>query len=95
MLRDHAASMCALCGEEPESASQLFVACGISWRVCYRIFRWLAWDLVLSRDVLGLFEGWCMFLGRVNFGRGFLLISHSVVWSIWSARNDIVPSAQR
>jgi len=31
-LRDHAAFMCALCGEDPESASYIFVTCGIASR---------------------------------------------------------------
>jgi hypothetical protein len=57
VLRDHAASICALCGEEPEFASHVSVTCGISWRVWYRIFRWLGWDLVLLRDVLVFLRG--------------------------------------
>jgi len=69
VLRDHAATMCVLCGEEPKSASHLFVTYGIASRVWYRIFMCLGWDLVLPKDVLDLFEGCCMFPRRVNFPR--------------------------
>jgi len=85
--------VCVLwCGAE--NVSHLFVTCRVVSRVWYDIFRWLGWELVLPRDLLGLFEGYCVFPRRESIMCGFLLIWHSVVWSIWSTRNDLVFSGR-
>jgi len=94
VLRDQEASLCVFCGVEAEIVSHLFVTCWVALRVWYDIFRWFGWELVLPMDLLGLFEGCCVFPRRESIRCGFLLIWHSVVWSIWSARNDLVFSGR-
>ena len=64
VLRDQVASLCIFCNVESESVTHLFVTCGVASRVLYDIFRWLGWELVLPRDLSGLFEGCCVFPRR-------------------------------
>jgi len=61
VLRDQGASLCVFCGVEAKTVSHLFVTCQVASRVWYDIFRWLGWKLVLPSDLLGLFEGCCVF----------------------------------
>jgi len=93
VITDLAGSVCALCGLSTESVDYLFVTCGVASELWYRIFRWLGWLLVLPRDLVGLFDVLLGLDGRVKIRRGFLLIWHTVVWTIWTARNDLVFSS--
>lgn len=90
VLRDQEASLCVFCGVEAKTVSHLFVNCGVQ----YEIFRCLGMELVIPSDFLGLFEGCCVFPRGESIRCGFLLIWYSVVWSIQSARNDMVFSGR-
>ncbi|GAU15735.1 hypothetical protein TSUD_235480 [Trifolium subterraneum] len=90
VIEDVSASMCVLCGLGLESADHLFGSCNLISPIWYSILRWLCVELVPSRGVLGFFEA---FLG-MGTGRkdrvGWLLIWHTIVWTIWKSRNDVV-----
>jgi len=55
VLTDQVASLCAFCGKEPKSLDHLFETCGVTSSVWYMNFRRLGLELVIPRDVLGLF----------------------------------------
>lgn len=90
VITDPASYVCALCGVSTELANHLFVLCGVASKVWYEIHKWLGWEWVFSRNLVGLFE---RFLGLPQGDKirwGFLLIWHIVVWSIWTYRNDLL-----
>ena len=82
MITNHVGSFCALCRVSTESASHLFVLCRVTSMNRYRINRWLEWEWILPRDLVGLFKVLLRLVEREKIIRGFLLVWHTVVWSI-------------
>jgi len=57
VIIDPASYACVLCGVSTKLANHLFVLCGVASKVWYMIHRWLGWDWVYSRNLVGLFWG--------------------------------------
>jgi hypothetical protein len=84
IIGDINASMCVLCGLQPESADHLFSSCNQISQVWYDILRWLGVVLVPPRGILDLFEAF-LGIGMARKDRlGWLLIWHTIVWTIWN-----------
>jgi hypothetical protein len=85
VVGDASASTCVLCGVGPELAKHLFASCSKISHVWYDILRWLGFELVPPRGILGLFEGF-LGMGQSTKDRTeWLLIWHTIVWAIWNS----------
>jgi hypothetical protein len=88
VLQQDAGRNCVWCDQDPESANHLFLHCRTAHKVWYEIFKWLGLVVVMPPNILSLFA--CVSdAARSNKVRsGFLLVWHTVLWSLWRARND-------
>jgi hypothetical protein len=83
-------TLCALCGNSVELMGHLFLTYEVSSTVWHAIFRWLRFQCVLPRGVIGLFE---FQLGMSTVRRAhlrWLSIWHAVIWSIWNSPNNLI-----
>jgi hypothetical protein len=79
---------CVWCGDVRESAIHLFMHCKVAMEVWYAIFKWLGVVIVMPSNLFLLFDC-CWEAAKTKKDRkGILLIWHTVLWSIWAARNN-------
>ncbi|GKV41862.1 hypothetical protein SLEP1_g49342 [Rubroshorea leprosula] len=88
IIKDVAESKCALCNEEEEDATHLFLKCKIArwiWKACS---KWWGSKMMVNSDCWNTFQ----LLGRNSKGskirEGMDSIWKTAVWSIWIARNQ-------
>jgi hypothetical protein len=79
---------CVWCDGVRESSLHLFLHCKVAITVWYEIFKWLGLVIVIPQNLFYLFA--CLSDAGKNkkVRNGFRLIWHSVIWSIWRARNN-------
>jgi hypothetical protein len=68
----------------------LFLSCDFAYVVWANICRWLGFSIVLPNNPFGLFEYFVGFASNKKVAKGFALIWHTTVWSIWRSRNEMV-----
>ncbi|CAJ2631518.1 unnamed protein product [Trifolium pratense] len=79
---------CVWCVDFRESSSHLFLRCKMALEVWYAIFKWLGVVIVMPPNLFHLF--YCLSEAATNkkVRNGYRLVWHSVIWSIWKARNN-------
>jgi hypothetical protein len=80
--------LCSVCNSKLETSVHLFRHCDFSAKIWYKIANWIGHDLILPPS---LGHSFSMFVGcgLGKFRRkGFGLIMHAFIWSIWRARNN-------
>jgi hypothetical protein len=79
---------CEWCDHSPESASHLFLFCKKAHLVWYEVFKWLGVVIVMPPNIMILFD--CILNSAKNkrLRKGFCFVWHTVVWSLWCARNN-------
>ncbi|GAU30937.1 hypothetical protein TSUD_143850 [Trifolium subterraneum] len=83
-------AICALCGLSGELSVHLFISCPVVSSAWFSVSYWLGWEYVSLRDLLGHFEAFVrMGVDRISKSI-FSLVWHTVVWSIWKSRNDVI-----
>jgi hypothetical protein len=80
---------CVHCHGREEDVCHLFIFCDFASKVWNAIFRWLGIILVLPPDLFILFDYFTAAAPTKKMGKGFALIWHATVWSIWRSRNDL------
>jgi hypothetical protein len=90
VLEIEAGIHCCWCDSIPESAKHLFVHCNFAHRVWYAIFKWLGVVIVMPPNIMTLFDYFCDLVHNKKKKSGFRLVWHTVVWSIWIARNNAI-----
>jgi hypothetical protein len=90
ILPHNSGNNCIWCGNERESSSHLFLHCNVAMVVWYQIFKWLGVVVVIPPNLFHLFD--CLSVAAKNkkIKKGFHLIWHTVIWSIWRARNNLI-----
>jgi mannosylglycoprotein endo-beta-mannosidase len=81
---------CVWCVHYPESANHLFLHCNLAHRVWYEVFKWLGLVIVMPPSIMVLFASISDDAKNKRIRRGFRLVWHSVVWSLWRARNNAI-----
>jgi hypothetical protein len=81
---------CVWCGLSMESSKHLFLHCRKTIRVWYEICKWLGVVIVMPSDIMTLFYCFCGLVRNKKVKKGFLLVWHTVLWSLWKARNDVI-----
>jgi hypothetical protein len=81
---------CIWCGDVRESSSHLFLHCRVAMLVWYEVFKWLGVVIVVPPNLFHLYD--CLSCAAKNkkARNGFRLVWHSVIWSIWRARNTYI-----
>lgn len=79
---------CVLCEGIPETTNHLFIRCTFAMDVWRGVWRWLDVLLEIPQNVFLLWEGWNEVVVNNRIHKGFRLIWHAVVWSLWRMRND-------
>jgi hypothetical protein len=79
---------CIWCDNVRESSSHLFLHCKVASLVWYEVFKWLGVVIVIPPNLFILFAWLSDAAKNKKVRNGFRLVWHSVVWSIWRARNN-------
>jgi hypothetical protein len=79
---------CVWCNHNLETANHLFLHCKTAHLVWYDIFKWLGVVIIMPPNVMSLFDCFVAAAKNKKSRKGFLLIWHTVVWSLWGARNN-------
>jgi hypothetical protein len=58
--------------------------------VWYEVCRWLGVLIVMPPDIMTLFDCFSGVIRNKKVKKGFLLVWHTVIWSLWRARNDVI-----
>jgi hypothetical protein len=80
---------CGHCIGKEEVASHLFLTCDFAFEVWTKIGRWLGFTIVLPNNLFTLFEYFVGAALNKKMAKGFAIIWHTTIWSIWRSRNDI------
>ncbi|GAU25512.1 hypothetical protein TSUD_279970 [Trifolium subterraneum] len=81
---------CVGCVGNVEASLHLFLHCSSAMNVWYEVFRWLGVVLVVPPSLFLLFE---MMRGSARcekIRKGFVIIWHATLWSLWKARNNAI-----
>jgi hypothetical protein len=81
---------CLGCIGKVESSSHIFLHCPCTMLVWCEIFKWIGVSLVIPPSIETLFEMLKGVARNVKIRRGYLLIWHATLWSIWKARNSAI-----
>jgi hypothetical protein len=81
---------CVHCVGVEEGVSHLFMLCDFAFRVWLTICRWLGFSIVMPSSPFVLFDYFVGFAPNKKVAKGFALIWHTTVWSIWQSRNEMV-----
>jgi hypothetical protein len=79
---------CVWCDHSLESANHLFLFCKVAHVVWYEIFKWIGLVIVMPPNIMILFDCVRESAKSKKLRRGFCFIWHTVVWSLWGARNN-------
>ncbi|MCH79402.1 LINE-1 reverse transcriptase like [Trifolium medium] len=88
ILHQESGGFCVWCGDIRESSLHLFLHCKVALVVWYAIFKWLGVVIVIPPNLFFLFDCLCESALTKKSKKGFALVWHSVIWSIWLARNN-------
>jgi hypothetical protein len=78
---------CLGCVGKFENSTHLFLHCPCAMWVWGEVFKWIGVSIVIPPSISSLFE---LVKGAARNGKiqkGFLMIWHASLWSIWKARN--------
>ncbi|GAU51627.1 hypothetical protein TSUD_140380 [Trifolium subterraneum] len=81
---------CMGCVGNVEVALHLFLHCPSAMLVWYEIFRWLGLVLVVPPSLFLLFEMMWGYARNEKTRKGYLMIWHTTLWSIWKVRNNAI-----
>ncbi|GAU46901.1 hypothetical protein TSUD_296800 [Trifolium subterraneum] len=84
-------SSCVWCPEERETEMHLFGSCRVALEVWAEIYKWIGIQSVHSSDLCSSFESFGFPFNICKKRRkGLCLIWHTVIWSLWKARNACI-----
>ncbi|PNX99671.1 cysteine-rich receptor-like protein kinase, partial [Trifolium pratense] len=81
---------CMGCIGKVETSTHLFLHCPCVMMVWSEIFKWLGVLVVIPPSIASLFEVLKEAAKNVKIRRGFVMIWHATLWSIWKARNNAI-----
>jgi hypothetical protein len=81
---------CLGCVGKVENSSHLFLHCASAMKIWCEIFSWLGVVIVTPPSIAILFEVVRGSAKNDRIRKGFILIWHATLWSIWKARNSAI-----
>lgn len=79
---------CVFCDQVGETAAHLFLHCDMSFKVWSMVCGWLGINFITPQTLFQHFECWSGEIGRLKLRKGYWMIWHAVLWTIWKTRND-------
>jgi hypothetical protein len=80
---------CGHCLGKEEVVSHLFLSCDFAYGVWSNICRWLGIYIVMPNNLFTMFEYFVGAATSKKMAKGFAIIWHSTIWSIWRSRNEV------
>jgi hypothetical protein len=84
---------CVGCVGKVETTTHLFLHCPSAMLVWREVLKWIGVPMVIPPSLSSLFEIVKGYSRKGNIRKGFLLIWHATLWSIWKARNGAIFSS--
>jgi hypothetical protein len=81
---------CVWCLNCIENSQHLFLHCKVAMFVWYEVFRWLGVVLVMPPSIFQLFDCLSVSAKNIKMRRGYRLVWHTAIWTIWNARNNFI-----
>jgi hypothetical protein len=80
---------CGHCLGNEEVVSHLFLSCEFAYGVWSNICRWLGIYIVMPNNLFTMFEYFVGVAWNKRMAKGFAIIWHTTIWSIWRSRNEV------
>jgi hypothetical protein len=80
---------CGHCLGNEEVVSHLFLSCEFAYGVWSNICRWLGIYIVMPNNLFTMFEYFVGVAWNKKMAKGFAIIWHTTIWSIWRSRNEV------
>ncbi|GAU34591.1 hypothetical protein TSUD_15060 [Trifolium subterraneum] len=87
-------SFCVLCPWSLECEGHLFGWCAFASTIWRKVFNWFGWDEEMPRDPSEIFQRFSRGGASGRRHKGLIAVWHSVVWTIWRARNELIFNAK-
>jgi len=71
-----------------ETTNHLFVHCAFTMGVWNALMRWLGFSFLPQPNLFRHWICWSVAASNNRLRKGYRMIWHAAVWSIWRARND-------
>jgi hypothetical protein len=81
---------CLGCVGKVENSNHLFLHCPSAMLVWLEVFNWIGVPLIIPPSIASLFELFSGVAKNAKIRKGFLMIWHATLWSIWKARNNAI-----
>jgi hypothetical protein len=81
---------CVGCVGKVESSIHLFLHCPCAMMVWIEIFKWIGVEIVIPPSLIILFDVLKGSARNAKIRKGFVLIWHTTLWSLWKARNTSI-----
>ena len=81
---------CVLCEGVPEVSEHLFLHCVTAKADWTDLLRWLGFDYHPPPDLFHLWKWWDELSRNKKIRKGYRIICHAAIWTIWRVRNDFI-----
>jgi hypothetical protein len=81
---------CLGCVGKKEMPLHLFLHCPLAMKVWGAVFKWIGISIVIPPSLSTLFEIVKGSVSNKKIRKGFLVIWHASLWSIWKSRNNAI-----
>jgi hypothetical protein len=81
---------CVGCVGKVETSLHLFLHCPYAMKVWREIFKWLGVEMVIPPSLLILFKVLKASARNIKIRKGFVMIWHATLWSLWKVRNSSI-----
>jgi hypothetical protein len=79
-----------MCEGVPEASDHLFLNCVMAREVWAGILRWLGFVYHTPPDLFVHWKWWNELSGNKKIRKGYRIIWHAAIWTIWRVRNDLI-----
>lgn len=79
-----------MCEGVPEALDHLFLNCVMARDVWAGILRWLGFVYHTPPDLFVHWKWWNELSGNKKIRKGYRIIWHAAIWTIWRVRNDLI-----
>jgi hypothetical protein len=79
--------LCVLCGRYVETSTHLFLHCDVTSLIWRGILNWLEINFITPQNLFVHFGCWDSEVSSKRLKKGFWLIWHATIWTIWKERN--------
>lgn len=90
VLPPDSALSCVLCHGVPEVSDHLFLNCVTATAVWTKLLSWIGFNYYRPPDLFHLWKWWDELSRNKKIQKGYRIIRHAAIWTIWRVRNDFI-----